>query len=43
MILLKTAWADFRKNLLMNLFIILQVAVSLVITAVMISTISIRT
>lgn len=42
MILLKTAWNDFRKNIVMNFFIILQVAVSLVITAVMISTISIR-
>lgn len=42
MILLKTAWNDFRKNIVMNIFIILQVAVSLVITAVTISTISIR-
>lgn len=42
MILLKTAWNEFRKNIIMNIFIILQVAVSLVITAVMISTISIR-
>lgn len=42
MILLKTAWNDFKKNIVMNIFIILQVSVSLVITAVMISTISIR-
>ena len=42
MIYFKTAWNDFKKNIVMNLFIILQVAVSLVITAVMISTISIR-
>ena len=42
MILLKTAWNEFRKNIVMNIFIVLQVAVSLVITAVMISTISIR-
>jgi len=42
MILLKTAWNDFRKNSIVNIFIILQVAVSLIITAVMISAISVR-
>lgn len=42
MILLKTAWNEFKKNIIMNIFIVLQVAVSIVITAVMISTISIR-
>ena len=42
MILLKTAWNEFRKNIIMNIFIVLQVAVSLIITAVMLSTISIR-
>lgn len=42
MILLKTAWNEFKKNIIMNIFIVLQIAVSLVITAVMISTISIR-
>lgn len=42
MILLKTAWNEFKKNIIMNIFIALQIAVSLVITAVMISTISIR-
>ena len=42
MILLKTARNDFRKNSIVNIFIILQVAVSLIITAVMISAISVR-
>ena len=39
---MKTAWNDFRKNSIVNIFIILQVAVSLIITAVMISAISVR-
>jgi hypothetical protein len=42
MIFLKTAWNNFRKNVLMNIFIILQVTICLIVTAVMVSTISIR-
>lgn len=42
MILFKTAWNDFKKNIIMNIFIIVQVTVCLVLTAVMVSTISIR-
>lgn len=42
MILFKTALHNLKKNIVMNLFIILQIAVSLVITAIMISSILIR-
>ena len=42
MILFKTAWNIFRKNIIMNLFTVLQMVAVLVMTAVMVSSICIR-
>lgn len=42
MILFKTAWNILRKNVLMNLFTVLQIASVLVISAVMVSSVYLR-
>lgn len=42
MILFKTAWSILKKNVLMNLFAVLQIAAVLVISAVMVSSVYLR-